>query len=194
MSQSVADTRASLLIRLRGQDDQAWAEFFRIYAPVVYGYAQRRGLQKDDAEDITQEVLIEVARGIRNFTYQPEKGRFRDWLGTMTWRRIARHWNAGKTQTTTAELEPSISIPDSEWIDEYQAAVLRTALENIRPRYAEVTWKAFWHTWKEGATAAVVAEQLGIPIEIVYNAKSRVLKHLEIEVLRIADDSAWLSE
>ncbi len=139
-------------------------------------------------------MLFEVARGIRNFTYQPEKGRFRDWLGTIAWRRIARHWNSQKKGSAVADSQASSSPIDPEWIDEFQSAILRSALDNIRARYTDQTWQAFLLTWKYGEAAAQVAVRLGIPIEVVYNAKSRILKHLETEVLRIADDCAWLPE
>src|SRR5579871_2387028 len=43
-------TRASLLVRLRDPDDgDAWKEFVRLYASVIYGFARKRGLQDADA-------------------------------------------------------------------------------------------------------------------------------------------------
>lgn len=185
-------TRASLLLRLRDHDDAAWMEFFRIYTPAVYGYAKRRGLQANDAEDLAQEVLVEVARCIRNFEYQPEKGRFRDWLGSIVWRRLTRYWQAQKTPAETVNPELQAGLAESSWVDEYQASILSSALTNIQPHFAETTWLAFLGVWKDGERATEVSVRLGIPVEVVYNAKSRVLKQLETEVLRISDDYAWL--
>ena len=43
-------TRASLLVRLRdGNDSVAWQEFVRLYGPLIYGFARKRGLQDADA-------------------------------------------------------------------------------------------------------------------------------------------------
>src|SRR5437868_6432315 len=51
-------TRPSLLLRLRdARDGVAWSEFVEVYAPLVYGYARKQGLQDADAADVTQEVL-----------------------------------------------------------------------------------------------------------------------------------------
>jgi hypothetical protein len=51
-------TRASLLERLRDlEDEDAWAQFVHLYAPLVYGYFRKRGLQDADAADLTQDVL-----------------------------------------------------------------------------------------------------------------------------------------
>ena len=44
-------TRPSLLVRLRDpQDALAWGQFVDLYAPLVYGYARKRGLQDADAQ------------------------------------------------------------------------------------------------------------------------------------------------
>ena len=55
-------TRLSLLVRLcDARDDGAWAQFVEIYAPLVYGYARKHGLQDADAADLTQDVLQAVS-------------------------------------------------------------------------------------------------------------------------------------
>src|SRR5438093_12505337 len=80
-------TRASLLVRLRdGQDHGAWSEFVRLYAPVVYRFARRKGLQDADAADLSQEVLRSVSGSVR--TFDPERGPFRSWLFTLAHRRL----------------------------------------------------------------------------------------------------------
>src|SRR6187200_1098961 len=77
----IPPTRASLLLRLRDpQDEAAWAEFVRLYAPLIYGYAHKQGLQDADAADLTQEVLGRVARSAARLEYDPAKGTFRGWL------------------------------------------------------------------------------------------------------------------
>src|SRR5579871_4356417 len=88
---SALETRPSLLIRLRNpQDAEAWSLFVDLYGALVFRACRRRGLQDADATDVTQEVLIEVVHSIRTFVYQPERGRFRDWLWTIAQRRLAR--------------------------------------------------------------------------------------------------------
>src|SRR3954447_22317219 len=78
-------TRASLLVRLRDGDDAgAWQEFVRLYAPVVYGFARKRGLQDADAADLMQEVLRSVARNAGRMADDPKRGTFRGWLYTVT--------------------------------------------------------------------------------------------------------------
>src|SRR5262249_25093498 len=80
MADSVS-TRPSLLARIKDTGDrQAWAEFVDIYAPLIYGFAQKKGLQEADAADLTQEVLGAVARSAARLEYDPARGTFRGWL------------------------------------------------------------------------------------------------------------------
>src|ERR1700685_2729121 len=78
-------TRASLLVRIRdGQDVEAWRQFTRVYSPVVYGFARKRGLQDADAADLMQEMLRSVAVHVGRLEYDPKRGTFRSWLFTVT--------------------------------------------------------------------------------------------------------------
>ncbi len=51
------------------------------------------------------------------------------------------------------------------------------------------TWQAFERVWIQGQGAAEAAADLGLSIEKVYVAKSRVLKRLEEEVRLLAEDA-----
>ena len=68
-------TRPSLLVRLRDPADrEAWAQFVELYAPLVYGFAHKQGLQDADAADLTQEVLRAVARSAAHLDSDPRRG------------------------------------------------------------------------------------------------------------------------
>ncbi len=186
-------TRPSLLIRIRDpQDRDAWDVFVETYAPLIYGYARRVGLQDADAADIGQEVLSEVARCIRSFEYQPDRGRFRDWLGTLVRRKISRFLKKkGREPADAADGEASEPGPgpaDAGWIDTFNARILTAAMERARPHFEPATWRAFERVWLEDRRAGDVAAELALPIEKVYTAKSRVLKRLEEEVRILAED------
>jgi len=195
---SSTKTRPSLLLRIRDVcDAEAWRTFVTVYAPLVYKYARRRGLQDADAADLTQEVMSEVARAIRSFEYRPERGRFRDWLLTITRRlllrfneRIARRMERAceAEELETLEDEPA----DVDWNGAFNARVLRVAMQRIQPSFEPFTWRAFECVWVENRSAAEAAEELSLRIEQVYIAKSRVLKRLSEEVHEIVEDFSWL--
>lgn len=78
-------TRASLLVQIRdGANHPAWQEFVRLYGPVVYGFARKRGLQDADAADLMQDVMRSVSTAIGRLDYDRKQGTFRGWLFTIT--------------------------------------------------------------------------------------------------------------
>src|SRR4051812_14481068 len=92
-------TRASLLLRLGdAQDGDAWKEFVDLYAPLVYGYARKQGLQDADAADLCQEVLRAVAGAVGRLEYDPQRGAFRNWLFTVARRKLVNWWQARANQ------------------------------------------------------------------------------------------------
>ena len=64
-------TRASLLIRIKDPDaNEAWSQFHDLYAPLIYRYARRRGLNRHEAEDVRSEcyeAIVATLRGSGNF-------------------------------------------------------------------------------------------------------------------------------
>lgn len=181
-------TRASLLVRLRDRaDNEAWQTFLEVYAPLLYTFARSRGLQDADASDIAQETLSEVARCIRTFEYQPEKGRFRDWLGLIARRRLGKFFarNAGRPEPLADEPPDET---DPEWTAAFHARLLDAAMERIRGDFEVTTWQAFTENWLNDRPVPEVAAATGLSVAAVYVAKSRVLKRLREMVLELAED------
>src|SRR4249920_2868123 len=78
-------TRGSLLVQIRdGTNHDAWQEFIKLYGPVVYGFARKRGLQDADAADLMQDVMRSVSTAIGRLDYDRNQGTFRGWLFTIT--------------------------------------------------------------------------------------------------------------
>src|SRR6476619_907429 len=101
-------TRASLLVQIRtGSNHVAWQEFVKLYGPVIYGFARKRGLQDADAADLMQDVLRSVSTAIGRLEYDPHHGTFRGWLFTITRNKIFNFLSArrirpqGSGDTTT---------------------------------------------------------------------------------------------
>ena len=74
-----SETKVTLLHRLRdGTDSLAWGEFSHRYWRLIFAIAKRRGCSDHTAEEIVQDVMLEVFRERNVFTYDPSRGRFRD--------------------------------------------------------------------------------------------------------------------
>lgn len=185
-------THPSLLLRLKnGDDNSAWAEFVQVYGPMVFGYCRLRRLQESDAADVSQEVLVRLAKSMGEFEYKPELGRFRDWLGKVIHRELLRFWEKRKQHSRVqngARTNDEAIDNGAVWIEHFHSEILRKSLANIQCEFAPETWNAFELSWLENSAVGEVASQLNIPIENVYVAKSRVLKRLRNEVARLSED------
>jgi RNA polymerase sigma-70 factor (ECF subfamily) len=182
-------TRASLLLRLRDRrDGAAWTEFVGLYAPLVYGYLRRQGLQDADAADLCQDVLGAVAGAVGRLEYDPARGAFRNWLFTVVrrkltnWREVQGNRARGSGDTATHRLLEECPAPgggDAEWEAEWEDRVFAWACEQVRRDVADTTWKAFWRTAIDDQPGKDVADDLGLSVAAVYRARSRVLARLK---------------
>src|SRR5262249_29655446 len=138
------------------------------YGPLVYRHARSRSLQDADAAEVTQEVLIRVSKVIQQFEYNPEQGRFRDWVGTITPNRIRSflrkeaglshgHGDADAEDALQAVLSPE---QETEWTEEFYRHLLQTALERSRPNFDGQVWRAFEMAWLENRPAVEIAREM----------------------------------
>jgi RNA polymerase sigma-70 factor (ECF subfamily) len=191
-------TRPSLLLRLvNPRNAEAWQTFVDVYGPLVFAHARRRGLRHEDAEDVTQRVFARVSAAIATFEYQPEIGRFRDWLGTIVRNEVNRflQQDRGVVRSTGGEQENSLDAcvapaAETAWTAEFNAHILQLALARARERFEPPTWRAFELVWLQNTPAADVATQLAQPIDWVYVAKSRVLRQVWKEVQNLTEDTS----
>jgi RNA polymerase sigma-70 factor (ECF subfamily) len=185
-------TRASLLLQIRdGANQDAWHEFIKLYGPVVYGFARKRGLQDADAADLMQDVMRSVSSAIGKLDYDRNQGTFRGWLFTITRNKIFNFLSArrirpqGSGDTTTNRLldsHPDANDGSETWEMEYQRRLAAIAMERVKSEFQENTWRAFWLTAVEGLAAADAAREVGLSAGAIYVAKSRVLARLKEEV------------
>jgi RNA polymerase sigma-70 factor (ECF subfamily) len=195
---NIPPTRASLLLRLGDPDDgEAWRQFVDLYAPLVYGYARKQGLQDADAADLSQEVLRAVAGAVGRLEYDPARGAFRNWLFTVVRRKLS-NWRAAQTNrvrgtgdTATHQLLEQCPAPDlmeAEWEAEWERRLVSWACEEIRRNTTASTWQAFWRTAVDGQRGKQVAADLGISVAAVYHARSRILARLQ-ELVRSVQEA-----
>jgi RNA polymerase sigma factor (sigma-70 family) len=189
-------TRPSLLLRVRdASDDAAWTQFVQIYTPLIYGYCRSRGLRDGDAADVAQESMRAVARAIGKFEYDPQRGKFRNWLLTVVQSKLHNFLAQQQRQPALAgetALQLKLNSAPEEnatWEAEYYRAIFNWAAERIRGDFQESTWHAFWQTTIDERDGKDVAESLGLSVGAVYVAKSRVIARLKEEIFSVDTDS-----
>jgi RNA polymerase sigma factor (sigma-70 family) len=185
----IPSTRASLLVRLRNPSDgAAWRQFVDLYAPLVYSYVRKQGLQDADAADLCQDVLAAVAGAVGRLEYDPARGAFRNWLFTVVrhklsnWRTAKSNRWRGSGDSATHELLdqcPEAHETGDAWEAEWEQRVFAWACEQVRHDVTEATWQAFWRTAVDAQPGKRVAAELGMTVAAVYLARSRVLSRLK---------------
>jgi RNA polymerase sigma-70 factor (ECF subfamily) len=183
-------TSASLLGQLYdpNQSDGAWRTFLDRYQPGITAWCRRLGLQEADAQEVTSEVLLRLARALPTLRYDPQR-RFRAWLRTVVHNAVCDFWREqarrpglqGTGDSTVAQLLEQ--APDSvldelveQMDDRLQAdlSLARRASQRVQNEVLSSTWQAFWQTIVEGQAVPEVAARLGMSVASVYMARKRV--------------------
>lgn len=179
------ETRHSLLARLAdARDAGAWGEFQRIYEAAIFRRARHQGLQEADAQEVVQEVLLAVHRGMVRWEQSGRAGSFRAWLAEtvrrLTLEAIRRRQAvevAGNGSAYREALErPAVAEPTDR--NETLRWAFYCACAEVEQEVESATWRAFWWTAVEGKPAQDVARELGWTIGNVYSAKCRVLARI----------------
>ncbi len=187
-------TRASMFIRLKDdrplEKEIAWEEFRARYAPVIIGYSRNAGLPAQDAEDILQDVMLGFFRLSAEFHYDPAKGRFRGYLKQATLNAIRRLFRGqDKARSVPDELlDERAATAESHWESQWAQRIMTRALDEARRRVDEQTYEAFDLYARRDVAAEEVASRLGMSVNSVHQAKSRVMRVVTAVVDRLRSD------
>jgi len=186
------ETRASLLATMQGEQKSAdWHEFFNRYAPAVYRVALHRGVERHEAEDIVQQVMIDLAKHMGEFRYDRTRGMFRNWMRTIAEHKIANFHRRPKMQTTDAfpELATDTISRDSAWEEEWRIQDILECLDHVAADFAPRRVEAFRLYVLEHVPAAEVARRLDMTVGHVYVTRTQILKRIREWLLRMSPDS-----
>jgi RNA polymerase sigma-70 factor, ECF subfamily len=189
-------TSATLLLQIHPDSpvrELAWQDFHRCYAPMIAGFARKMGAKAQDREDIVQDVMAGLFSAARQFVYDPRKGRFRGFLKVCTFRAVRRRMgqNLKFQGVPITRIDPEALEVDQIWNDVWEHGHLRRALRKTRERYQATpamfrTYRAFELFALLEQPAERVAERLGMSVDGVHQAKSRITKALREAVAELA--------
>lgn len=178
-------TSHGMLSQIRRFSSTGWARFVKIYAPLVYSWVRRAGLQEADGADVTQNVLHRVFKSVDQFERRAS-GSFRGWLWTITRNEINGWYRAQKRQAagrggSNNYLKELPAWADAEAVpgeDDAKTNLIRAAVAVIKGDFQEQTWQAFWRRVVDGEAATDIAADLGMSPTAVRQARFRVLARL----------------
>ena len=194
-------TSISLLNRLQQSDDSNnWNRLVELYTPLLQRWLRKYDVQANDADDLVQEVLMAVSKDLGSFDHNGRPGAFRSWLRTILVHRLRNFWRArgrrpqargdSDIDRRLAQLEDPASEMSEIWNRQHDWYVAKQLLALTQPSFAPGTWSAFCRVTLDGARPDVVATELGISLNAVFIAKSRVLRRLREEAEGLVESSS----
>jgi RNA polymerase sigma-70 factor (ECF subfamily) len=178
-------THITLLERLSaGNDGAAWGEFMDRYGDLLRGFGLRRGLASMDCDDLVQDVVANLVTSMPAFRYDPARGRFRGYLKTIAVRAILRRsfqkrgQGALETLDAVAVDTAALEETDRQWESEWRQYHLRVAMRTVEVEFGSADRAAFQRYAVDGLGAKETAELVGLSVDQVYQAKSRIMRRL----------------
>ena len=188
---------------------QALAELCRTYWPPIYGFLRRRGYNRDDAQDLTQNFFQHMLQEETLRRASPERGRFRSFLLGALDRVIADEQAHGRAQRRggqaafismdefaaeemqherlTNELSPAETL-DARWAGVLlQRALGKSARRNLPPkekRKLSKRFRPFLGGEKPDVTYQEVAQSLGLALAAVRTHIHRLRRQFATAVRR----------
>lgn len=191
------ETRHSLIVRLKDQrNEPAWTEFVCAYEPFLTRLVRRQGTPDRHVPDITQHLLIAIAKSVNGWNPDGREASFRRWLGRVARNVVIKFMTREKKQITgqggsdflkLVELT-SDDTPDEERAQLYEHELILWAAELVRGEFRETSWRAFWATQVDGRSVADVASELGVTPGSIYMSRSRIFARIRTRIAEVLDD------
>jgi len=194
-------TSATLLeqLRLYGSDTD-WCQFYERYARLIYLYVVKRSNNETLAVEVVQETMVNMLKTINDFHYNPDNGQFRSFLFRIVHARIHDAYsrlrrdaklkkNAALNYHMLVELihaeEPPNPQDSRHWDSAWEENQLCLALERVRSRVQQRTWRSFEMSMIEGQPPHDVVNALAVTPNLIYQHRSRVMTLLKEELVKL---------
>lgn len=184
-------TRLSLLERVRNGDEQSWRQLVAVYQPMVRNWLVGRGIIIQDAEDLSQDVMVVLVRKLPEFQHNGRIGSFRAWLRTIVTRQTLKFLQQGRCRVESAkegitpeylsQLADSASDLAKKWDQDHDLFLLDQLLRLLDTDFQPDTVRIFRMLAFEGKKPDAIANESGMSIAAIYGIKSRVLARLRQE-------------
>lgn len=191
-----SSTRLSLLLRIRAndRDAQAWELFVDRYGKRIFAWCRNRRLSVDDAHDVTQEVLLKLARHLGSFEYDGA-GTFRGWLRRVTENALVDFQRAKGTRglnSGAAELlaEQEARADLKQQLEEaFDLELLDLAMARVEERVTPARFRAWRMLAVDGKSAADVGRELQMKPTSIYSARHYVQSLITAEIRSLEDEA-----
>ena len=172
-------TRSSFLAKIRSGDETAWFDFHRRYVKMIHLIGAKRGLTKDECDDLMIEVMLIFWKKMDRFVYDPKQGKFRSYLGKIA-ELLSLKIRRDKRQ------DPPIDVPceypadvDVASMEEWNEFLVARALDDLRASVDTVTYQAFYMLFFQQRTVKEVSAVTRKSANTIYGIRFRCVKKLK---------------
>ena len=176
MAADLQDDPIHLLQQIAGSDREAFRRFYDRYATLVFTFALRLLGSRADAEDLLQELFLQVWRQAQS--YSPERGSPEMWLLTMTRSRAIdklRSMRRRGMSTLSPDALSRLEVEDPV-APPTQASEAKLTLQGVLAKLPETQRIVLGLAYFDGLTQSEIAAHLGEPLGTV---KTRMRAGLE---------------
>jgi RNA polymerase sigma-70 factor (ECF subfamily) len=177
-------TDAELFLALREGETAALGIIYDRHAALVYGLARNALGSPQEAEDLTQDIFLTLAKGS---SYDPKRGSLRTFLAILTKSRaIDRLRSRSRSRDLLNRWNPSFqeeSASNSPLEDVFQnerSQEVNTALAQLSDSQQQILKMAYY----DGLSQSEIAKQLNIPLGTVKARARRGLLKLRQTLTR----------
>jgi RNA polymerase sigma-70 factor, ECF subfamily len=176
MAADLPDNPIALLQQMASGDREAFRRFYDRYASLAFTFALRLLGSRSDAEDLVQEVFLQVWRQAQS--YSSERGSPEAWLITMTRSRAIDKLRANRRR----EMSP-LSLDEPTHVERGMSVVPPTqtseaklTVQGVLVKLPEMQRIVLELAYFDGLTQSEIADRLGEPLGTV---KTRMRAGLE---------------
>lgn len=192
---SPLETRKSLIVRLKNEQNEfAWRDFVCSYEGFLNQLARRQGVPERHIPDVTQQILLSIAKSIDGWKDDGNAASFRRWLSTVSRNVVIRFMSRERKQAggvggsdLVAVLQNVVDKPDEQHVRKYEHELIVWVAEQVRHEFLESSWRAFWATVIDERSVDEVAVELGVTAGSIYMSRSRIMAKIRRKVAEVND-------
>ena len=173
-------TRISVLNGMKSEDERSWERFYEIYSPLIRLHGKDCGIREDYMDDLIQNVMISLSRQIKNFIYQQNLGKFRNFLRKIIRARsmdILRKIYKDELVTPEFGFQEEAVLDthfDQEWRDHVWKVSLMLLKQAISPKHYQI----FDFLDIQNRKVREIAAFYNLPESTIYSIRNRTEEKL----------------
>lgn len=172
-------THFSVLEGIKDNDNKAWERFFAVYSPLIRLHGKDCGLRSEHLDDLVQNVMLSLVEQIQSFQYDPNRGRFRDYLRHIIRARSCDMLRDIYKQECFQKMDKPESILDDLFQTEWEEHIRRSSVEKLKDEVSAKHFQIFQLLDIQNRKVHDVARFFKLPEATIYSIRNRTEEKLK---------------